>query len=98
MDGKSREFCPECLNGHPCGFSDAIPKLAGLCPKSFRRCIPPDWQPVRKRKRKKKRTPEPSQQEQIFEAARIIAERDLDILGDDLSRVEAAAERRKSHL
>lgn len=55
-------------------------------------CIAADWQPTLG-KRKKKRTPKPSQQEQIFQAAKVIAERDDDILRGDMSRVDSAAQR-----
>jgi hypothetical protein len=54
-------------------------------------CVATDWQPPRKMN--KKRTPQRSQQEQIFQAATTIRERDTDILGGDMSRVDAAAER-----
>jgi hypothetical protein len=55
-------------------------------------CVPADWQPALG-KRKKKKTPQPSQQEQIFQAAKTIAERDDDILRGDMSRVNSAAQR-----
>lgn len=55
-------------------------------------CVAADWQPALRR-RKNKRTALSSQQEQIFQAAKTIAERDEDILRGDMTRVNLTAQR-----
>lgn len=56
-------------------------------------CLNPGWQPAIGKRRKKTKGPEMSQQQQIFHAAKVISERDEDILRGDMSRVNAAAQR-----
>ena len=55
-------------------------------------CVAEDWQPALG-KHKKRRKQQASQREQIFQSAKIIAERDQDILRGDLFRVDFAAQR-----
>ena len=54
------------------------------------KCVSADWKPPLG-KRRKPRNPQPSQQEQIFQAAKDIAEQDKDILCGDQSRINLAA-------
>ena len=61
-------------------------------------CLASDWEPFlgkagKRRAKALKQQPERNQQEQIFDAARIISERDRDILTGDYARLDAASKR-----
>jgi hypothetical protein len=61
-------------------------------------CLAPDWEPFfgksgKRRRKALKKQPERSQEEQIFDAAKTISERDRDILAGDYARLDAVAKK-----